>query len=135
MVGYPSVTRPAAAAVGRPWHDGRVIVRRFLVAAAAVAALVLSIPATALASPATTVPQQSVTQTTALGDNSFIPENVNFGDCVSSMPRPDCGSASQGGFHQLATFAVLMLGMAFIGLRVAYSMRRNARREQRQTTP
>ena len=60
-------------------------------------------------------------------DNPFIPEDVNIGDCVSSLPRPDCGSDAQGGGAQLATFGVLMAGMAFIGWRIARGVRRRER--------
>ena len=74
---------------------------------------------------ATTVDAREESAT--LATNDFIPENVNLGDCVSSMPRPDCGSESHGGPHQLITFAVLMLGMAFIGWRIFRSVRRQER--------
>jgi hypothetical protein len=74
---------------------------------------------------ATTVDAREETATMATND--FIPENVNLGDCVSSMPRPDCGSESHGGPHQLITFAVLMLGMAFIGWRIFRAVRRQER--------
>ena len=70
----------------------------------------------------------STTVDMGLASNDFIPENPNFGSCVSSLPRPDCGSSAQGGYHQLLTFGVLMLGMAFIGWRVFRSVRRAEKR-------
>jgi hypothetical protein len=39
------------------------------------------------------------------------------------LPRPGCGSKAQGGWHQALTFAVLMLGMAFIGWRIFRSVK------------
>lgn len=57
-------------------------------------------------------------------DNPFIPQNVNLGDCVSSLPRPDCGSDAQGGPLQYATFGALMAGMVFIGWRIFRGVRR-----------
>jgi hypothetical protein len=77
---------------------------------------------------ATTVDARDETAT--LATNDFIPADVNLGDCVSSMPRPDCGSESHGGPHQLITFAVLMLGMAFIGWRIFRSVRRQERQAE-----
>ena len=66
-----------------------------------------------------------------MSTNDFIPQDVNLGDCVSSMPRPDCGSESQGGAAQAITFGVLMLGMSFIGWRIF----RAVRRQERATPP
>ena len=60
-------------------------------------------------------------------DNPYIPENRNVGDCASSLPRPDCGSAARGGPTQLLTMAALMLGMAFIGWRISVGVRRRDR--------
>jgi hypothetical protein len=72
-------------------------------------------PAATAASPATTDP--------SLADNPFIPEDVNLGDCVSSLPRPGCGTeASTSGKTQI-TFLVLLLGLVFIGWRVARGVR------------
>lgn len=69
-------------------------------------------------------------ETATLATNDFIPADVNLGDCVSSVPRPDCGSESHGGSGQAITFAVLMLGMAFIGWRIFRSVRRQERADQ-----
>ena len=59
----------------------------------------------------------------SLASNPFIPEDVNIGDCVSSLPRPDCGSKEQSGYHQYLTLIVLFLATAFIGWRIARSVR------------
>ncbi|MFN6121473.1 MAG: hypothetical protein ACK5CE_17840 [Actinomycetes bacterium] len=56
--------------------------------------------------------------------NPFIPENVNIGDCVSALPRPGCGNEIRGDSHSMLTFGVLMAGLAFIGWRIARSVRR-----------
>jgi hypothetical protein len=60
-------------------------------------------------------------------DNPFIPADQNLSTCVSSLPRPGCGTDAQGGWRQAITFGVLMLGMAFIGWRVFRSVRRRDR--------
>lgn len=62
-----------------------------------------------------------------IAENPYIPEDANIGDCVSSLPRPDCGSEARGGFHELLTFGVLMMGMAFIGWRIFRSVRKRDR--------
>jgi len=59
--------------------------------------------------------------------NPFLPDNENPTECLSSLPRPDCGSEERGGVIQLVTFAILMLGMAFIGWRIALGVRRRDR--------
>lgn len=58
--------------------------------------------------------------------NPFLPENANLGDCLSSLPRPDCGSTARGGFAQWATLVALVAGLTFIGWRVVRGARRNA---------
>ena len=58
-----------------------------------------------------------------IGSNPFIPEDANIGDCVSSAPRPDCGSDERGGYHQYVTLIVLALATLFIGWRIARGVR------------
>lgn len=58
--------------------------------------------------------------------NPFLPQDANLGDCLSSLPRPDCGSAARGGFAQWSVLVVLVAGLAFIGWRVVRGARRNA---------
>jgi len=69
------------------------------------------------------VPGSDVPATTVL-DNPFIPENANIGDCVSALPRPECGSEARGGWHQAFVFIALVAGMALIGLRLVLAVRR-----------
>lgn len=54
----------------------------------------------------------------SIGTNPFIPEDANIGDCVSSLPRPDCGTEEKGGAGQYLTMLALALGTAFIGWRI-----------------
>lgn len=69
-----------------------------------------------------TVDQRAAAET--LSTNPFIPEDVNIGDCVSSLPRPGCGNEIRGDGHAMLTFAVLVAGLSFIGWRIARSVRR-----------
>jgi hypothetical protein len=62
-----------------------------------------------------------------VGTNPFIPEDVNIGDCVSALPRPDCGSREQGGSRQYLVLVVLLAAMGFIGWRVARGVRSRER--------
>jgi hypothetical protein len=77
-------------------------------------------PIAATAAPSTTVPEPAPEAT----DNPFIPENANLGDCVSSLPRPDCGSEARGGAGQWLVLGALIAGLGFIGWRVSRGMRR-----------
>ena len=58
-----------------------------------------------------------------IATNDFIPENANIGDCVSSLPRPGCGSESRSDTGQLLTFGVLLAGTVFIAWRIVRSVR------------
>ena len=77
-------------------------------------------PVEAAATVTTTVPEP-VTEAT---DNPFIPENANLGDCVSSLPRPGCGSEAHGGVGQWLVFGALVGGLGFIGWRVSRGIRK-----------
>jgi hypothetical protein len=65
----------------------------------------------------------------SVASNPFIPD-VNIGDCVSSLPRPDCGSDERGGYHQYVTLIILFLGTLFIAWRVARGVRARDRAAQ-----
>lgn len=114
------------------WHDGPVRLRPVLVAALlAVAAPPVTVHAAGSDSSGddttSTVADDGTSSTFA--ENPFIPEDRNLGDCVSSVPRPDCGTKAHGGWRQGIVFIVLMVGMAFIGWRIFRAVRR-ADREQ-----
>ncbi len=55
--------------------------------------------------------------------NVFLPEDANVSSCVGTLERADCGSKSKGGWRMYLTFAVLLSGMGFIGVRIARSIR------------
>jgi hypothetical protein len=59
--------------------------------------------------------------------NVYIPDDRDLSDCLSSLPKPECGSEDRGGAAQLITFGVLMVGMAFIGWRIYLGVRRRDR--------
>jgi hypothetical protein len=59
--------------------------------------------------------------------NPFLPDNENVTECFSSLPPPGCGNEERGDLPQILTFAILMLGMAFIGWRIALGVRRRDR--------
>ena len=120
------------------WHDGPVRLRPVLVATVLALAMGLAVAAPPVAVHAaaagsssddtsSTVADDSTSSTFA--ENPFIPEDRNLGDCVSSVPRPDCGTKAHGGWRQGIVFIVLMVGMAFIGWRIFRAVRR-ADREQ-----
>ena len=75
----------------------------------------------AAASPVTTTVPEPAPEAT---DNPFIPEDANLGDCVSSLPRPGCGSEAHGGVGQWLVFGALVGGLGFIGWRVSRGIRK-----------
>jgi hypothetical protein len=53
---------------------------------------------------------------------------MDYSACVGLYPKPGCGtkpvlSGDRGGTMQIAVFGILIAGMAFIGLRIARSVR------------
>ena len=63
----------------------------------------------------------------ATTDNDFIPADQNLTDCVGTLERPDCGSASKSDVNMYLTFGVLMTGMALIGWRLVVAIRKRDR--------
>jgi len=100
------------------WHDGRV-----RLAALLVPVMLLSAPPAdaSAASPARSVDAHlGGPQATAPPDDDQVTE------CNSSLPPPQCGRRDGDG-AQVLTFAILVLGMAFIGWRIARGVRRRDR--------
>ncbi len=48
----------------------------------------------------------------------------SLSECISAAPKPGCVTSTTTDTNQMITFAVLMTGMAFIGWRIARSVRR-----------
>lgn len=65
--------------------------------------------------------------TTRPTTNEFLPAERPLGDCLSSLPKPDCGSEARGGWAQTAVFAAIVAGLAFIAWRVVAGSRRARR--------
>lgn len=57
--------------------------------------------------------------------NEFYPEQRALGDCLSSLPKPNCGSEARGGWAQYSIAIALVAGLGFIGWRVVRSARRS----------
>jgi hypothetical protein len=75
----------------------------------------------------TTLPaEESATATTL--DNPFLPEDANIGDCISAVPRPECGSKARGGWRQGLVFGAVVAAVAVIGTRLVIGVRRRERR-------
>ncbi|MAT05168.1 MAG: hypothetical protein CL424_09010, partial [Acidimicrobiaceae bacterium] len=53
--------------------------------------------------------------------NVFYPEERPLGDCLSSLPKPNCGSDARGGWPQYSIALALAAGIGFIGWRVVRS--------------
>jgi hypothetical protein len=78
---------------------------------------------------ASTEPIDAPVATTAAAtatDNAFFPEDttVNVSDCVSALPRPECGSRERGGWRQGAVFGVVVVGLVAIAVRLVIGVRR-----------
>jgi hypothetical protein len=87
------------------------------------AAALPTTPATA-APPSSTAPIPAAPATVDVVDNDFIPES-DLDDCVSALPRPDCGSEDRSGWRQWAILGLLVVAIAFIGWRIVRSARRS----------
>ena len=93
-----------------------------------VSALLSLLPATvATAEPAPTDPPAST-----ILDNPFFPDDTrtNITDCVSALPRPECGSKERGGWRQGVVFGVVVVGLIAIGTRLTIGIRRRDRGQE-----
>lgn len=59
--------------------------------------------------------------------NEFFPEERPLSDCLSSLPKPDCGSEARGGWAQTTVFVAILAGLAFIAWRIVAGARRARR--------
>lgn len=59
--------------------------------------------------------------------NEFYPEDRSLGDCLSSLPKPGCGSEARGGWHQTLVLLAILAGLGFIVWRIV-AQSRKARR-------
>lgn len=59
--------------------------------------------------------------------NEFYPDDRSLGDCLSSLPKPGCGSEARGGWHQSLVFVAILAGLAFIAWRVVVQSRKARR--------
>lgn len=98
--------------------------RPFLRLALASVAVAVVLGSAGPASAGTTVPIDTPPLDSApIATNDFIPDNANLGDCVSSLPRPGCGSEARSSTGQQLTFGVLLLATVLIGWRIVRSVR------------
>lgn len=90
---------------------------------------------TSPASAASTSEPDDTTPATSAAENPFLPDdtNVNLADCISALPRPECGSEERGGWRQLVVFGAVVGGLGVIGTRVFIQM--NRRRRERDASP
>ena len=56
--------------------------------------------------------------------NEFFPEERPLSDCLSSLPKPNCGSEARGGWRQLAVLGAILGGLGFIAWRIVAAARR-----------
>ena len=56
--------------------------------------------------------------------NEFYPDERPLSDCLSSLPKPNCGSEARGGWRQTTILGAVLAGLAFIAWRIIRSARR-----------
>ena len=81
-------------------------------------------PDAAASAPSTT---SAAAPSATVFDNPFLPEERDLSDCVSSIPKPGCGSKARGGWRQTLVFGIMALGLLVIAWRIATGVRRGAR--------
>lgn len=83
------------------------------------------------------VPAGGATATASVGDdgatpgtspstlfNEFYPDERPLSDCLSSLPKPDCGSEARGGWRQITVLGAIVVALGFIAWRIVRSARR-----------
>ena len=58
--------------------------------------------------------------------NEYYPDARPLSDCLSSLPKPDCGSESRGEWRQISLLGVIVAALAFIAWRIVRSARHAA---------
>jgi hypothetical protein len=81
-------------------------------------------PASATSEPATSTASSNTPPPTVY--NEYYPDARPLSDCLSSLPKPDCGSEARGGWRQISIFGAVVVALAFIAWRVVRSARRVA---------
>ena len=67
--------------------------------------------------------------------NEFYPEQRSLGDCLSSLPKPGCGSDARGGWRQSLVLVAILAGLAFIAWRIVAQSRAARPRSAPSGTP
>jgi hypothetical protein len=99
----------------------RSLPRLLLISAAMLAVLVPAPMVGATAPPDTSVSSSSSAPPDTIND--FIPEDVDLGDCISALPRPECGTDSKGDWRFYVVMGVMLAGMGFIAWRITKGVR------------
>ena len=75
---------------------------------------------------AITATDDATPDTTPTSDtfNVFFPEERSLSDCLSSLPKPGCGSDARGGWRQSLVLIVILGGLAFIAWRIVSGSRK-----------
>jgi hypothetical protein len=55
--------------------------------------------------------------------SDFFPENREIGECLGTLPKPNCGSDARGGWAQGIVLIAITGGLGFIGWRIYRSSR------------
>jgi hypothetical protein len=58
--------------------------------------------------------------------NEYYPDERPLSDCLSSLPKPDCGSESRGDWRQISVLGAIVAALAFIAWRIVRSARHAA---------
>ena len=76
-------------------------------------------------------PDNATPDTTPTSDtfNVYFPEERSLSDCLSSLPKPGCGSDARGGWCQFLVLVVILGGHAFIGWRIVAGSRKGRSRK------
>ena len=56
--------------------------------------------------------------------NEFVPEGRDLSECITALPKPDCGSAARSDWHQGLVLGVMVAGLIVVGWRIVRGVRR-----------
>jgi len=58
--------------------------------------------------------------------SEYYPDARPRSDCLSSLPKPGCGSEARGGWRQISLLGAIVVALAFIAWRIVRGARRVA---------
>jgi len=96
------------------------VTKTWRILAVTIAAAVVILPSTGVAA---STPPTTPSNGAPVATNDLLPENNDVTNCIGTAEPANCGSRARADGHTYLVFLALTVGLAFIGWRIARSVR------------